>query len=47
MSEVEVQAEGSALLYCGANYTDWRCNLAPFLWANRYLYVRPTEASEA
>ena len=47
MFEVEVLAGSSALLYCGANYTDWCCNFAPFIWANRYLYVRPAAASEA
>ena len=47
VSEVEVIAGSSLLLYCGANYTDWRCNVAPFIWSSRYLYVRPAAASEA
>ncbi len=47
MSEVEVQAGSGAMLYCGATYTDWRCILAPFIWASSYLYVRPAPASDA
>ena len=47
LSEVDVHAGSGALLYCGATYTDWRCTLAPFIWASSYLYVRPAPASEA
>jgi hypothetical protein len=45
--EVEAKSGQNTLLYCGATYNDWRCTLAPFLWAKRYLYVRPATSSDA
>lgn len=30
------------LVWCGATYNDWRCILAPFIWPQKYIYVRPS-----
>ena len=46
-AEVEMKPGANALLNCGATYTDWRCQLAPFIWAKNYLYVHPALPSDA
>jgi hypothetical protein len=47
VAEVELRTGENVLLSCGATYTDWRCQFAPFIWAKNYLYVRPSSASDA
>jgi hypothetical protein len=45
-AEVEMGIGENVLLDCGATYANWRCMLAPFLWAKSYLYVRHIAASD-
>ena len=47
VAEVELRTGENVLLSCGAAYTDWRCQLAPFIWAKNYLYVRPASTGDA
>lgn len=42
---VKREAENT-LLWCGANYNDWRCTFMAFLQPKRYVYVRPPAPSD-